>query len=280
MNFRAARRPPENLNYAKLTDLRLIMPENNLIVRPDDDLSPDYPILHRDTMQEMLSIFQDNIGDGSISTRELPRIKCPTGGGTTWHFETPDGEESARELEGLILAWRKGRVFWKTPEPSNKPPDCVSLDGFFGKGDPGGKCADCKYAQFGSSLKGGRGQACKQIRQMLIVRPGEVLPYLLSVPPTSLRNASQYFLMLVGRQIPFWGITTKIKLEKVQNEGVPYSRMIFYTGRRLSPQEAAIVKPYHVQMKQVLSPLTIDANDYSTDGEEPSQNTEGNEIPF
>jgi len=243
------------------------MPEKSLAKR-DDSASSQYPVLRADAMNQMLTIFRENIGSAGISTFELPRIKCPTGGETIWIIQTPEGAETAREIEGIVTAWRTGRAYWKKSIKaggSNRPPDCSSTDGFFGKGNPGGKCEDCPLAQFGSAPEGGRGQACKQVRQMLFLRPGEILPYLISVPPTSLRHASQYFLGLVGRQIPYWAVTTKIRLESATSEGGnKYAKMVFTVGRRLEGQEISIVKPYHEEMTQMLSPITIDNNDYTT----------------
>jgi hypothetical protein len=243
------------------------MPDKSLTKR-DDFASSQYPVLRADSMKQMLTVFRDNIGTARISTFELPRIKCPTGGETIWIVQTPEGTETTREIEGIVTAWKTGRAYWKTSIKAgggNRPPDCSSNDSFYGKGDPGGKCEDCPFAQFGSAPEGGRGQACKQVRQMLYLRPGEILPYLISVPPTSLRNASQYFLGLVGRQIPYWGVTTKIRLESATNEaGKRYARMVFTVGRRLEGPEVTILKPYHEEMEQMLSPITIDTNDYTT----------------
>jgi hypothetical protein len=241
---------------------------------PDTETGMEYPLLDATHMENMLKVFEENVGPNGVSEMELPRIKCPTGGQTTWMIQTADGEEALREIEGIVLSWRLARVFWRKSLDEQggrgvSPPDCVSRDGFYGVGDPGGKCSDCPYARFGSSSKG-RGQACKQMRQILLVRPGESLPHLLNVPPTSLRNASQYFLMLAGRQVPYWGVATKIRLERATNEnGVSYARLVFSAGRRLMPNELQVLHPYHEQMRQLLSPVTIESKDYTVIEEPP-----------
>ena len=225
----------------------------------------EYPILEPGQIAETLEIFKDNVGPGGISTLDLPRIKCPTGGDTTWLLPTLDGDQHEKEIEGIVLAWKPARLFWRksiAEGGSGKPPDCTSRDGFVGHGDPGGECAECPYAEFGSSSKG-RGQACKQVRQMLLVRPGEILPHLITVPPTSLRNAAQYFLRLLGLKIPFWGVTTKIRLERARNEAnIDYAKMTFLKGRLLTTEELAAIRPFHQQMKNMLDPVAIDHRDY------------------
>lgn len=229
----------------------------------------EYPILRASKMQEMLETFRDNAGPAGINSLDLPRIKCPSGGALSWLIPTLDGEEHVKEIEGIVLAWKSARLYWKKPLDEGggrRPPDCVSRDSFIGIGDPGGECAACPYAQFGSAPKG-RGQACKQIRQMLLVRPGEILPHLITVPPTSLRAASQYFLMLLGRQIPYWTVTTRIGLGRETNEsGIAYAKMEFLLGRQLGPTERQVLAPYHVQMKQMLDPVTVDTRDYTIAG--------------
>jgi len=245
------------------------MAEQNLTVLPPEET--EYPLLNPANMQNMLDIFRANVGSQGVSTLDLPRIKCTPGGGTIWVVKTLTGDESAKEIEGIILSWRTGRLYWQKTRNEGggkKPPDCVSKDGYIGVGNPGGTCADCPYSKFGSSQKGGRGQACKQIRQVLIVRPGEALPYLLTVPPTSLRGISQYFLMLWGRQVPYWGVTTKITLQPATSEGGDdYAKMQFAMGRMLNAQEVGVLKPYQARMSEMLAPMTVDTADYEVDDE-------------
>jgi hypothetical protein len=255
------------------------MPKKDLVVRPAEAevVTPEYPLLEAANMRDMLSVFRENVGDGGISTLELPRIQCPAGGALTWTIRTLEGEEDAKEIEGIVLSWRTARVYWEKPlgeGGGRRPPDCTSADGFFGVGRPGGKCIECPFAQFGSASKG-RGQACKQVRQMLLVRPGEFLPHMISVPPTSLRNASQYFLMLLGRQMPYWTVTTRLRLERTQNEdGIAYARILFSVGRRLTPGEQTVLRPYQQEMRQLLSPIEVDSTAYTVVEEEPAKPTE------
>jgi len=241
----------------------MIMPKNDLTVRPEDN---EYALLQPETMQHMLTVFQENLGTAGAASLDLPRIKAPSGGSLLWSIQTLDGEETAKQIEGIVLAWRPGRLYWakaRNEGGGKKPPDCISRDGFTGVGNPGGECNLCPFAKFGSSPKGGRGQACKQVRQLLLVRPGEVLPSLIAVPPTSLRAASQYFLMLASRQLSFWTVSTKISLEKASNEdGIEYARMTFRLGRLLSADEQRLLRPYQERMRSILNPLALDAADY------------------
>jgi len=142
----------------------------------------------------------------------------------------------------------------------------VSRDGIVGVGDPGGLCHTCPFAKFGSTSKGsGKGQACKQIRQLLLLQEDQILPSLITVPPSSLGPVRQYFIALLSRLIPHWGVVTKISLEKATNDaGIAYARMVFTAGRVLSPEERARLAPFQRQMKEMLRSIEDDGQSTDT----------------
>ena len=79
-----------------------------------------------------------------------------------------------RKLVGVILYHHFANAYW--PEGSeyddNVPPFCQSIDGMQGYGEPGGVCAACAFNQFGSTANGS-GKACKNMRQIYLLRSGE-----------------------------------------------------------------------------------------------------------
>ena len=235
-----------------------------------------YTILRPNTITDMLNVLHENIGASGIQMLDLPRISIPPGGSVIWNIQTPECEESPRIIEGVVVGWRNVRIFFNNAigvGGGKQPPDCISTNGSEGVGHPGGPCDLCPYSKFGSSSNG-KGQKCKQIRQLLIVRPEEMLPCLLNVPPTSLKSIGQYFIALSAKGIPYWGIITKIALEKAQNDdGMPFSRMSFLGGRVLDKREREILEPYHKQVEQMLAPAAIDGRDYTVEEEPPPPNT-------
>jgi hypothetical protein len=256
---------PRNTMETK-TEVSPIMNEATLaVVPPDAGAASEYPLLRSSSTQNLMDIFRENLGSAGVSTTDLQRIKAPTGGAMHWSISTLDGDETAKEIEGIVLAWRTARLYWQkgiNEGGGKKPPDCTSRDGFVGVGVPGGDCNRCPMAQFGSAQRG-HGQACKQVRQMLLVRPGELLPYLVSIPPTSLKAASQYFLQLAAKGLFYWGVTTKLRLERATNDdGIAYARVTFFVGSTLSPEEQERLMPFHRQMEKILAPVTVDARDY------------------
>jgi len=235
---------------------------------PGSEVIQPYPLLRQQGQQNILELIEENLGGQNFSVLNFPRIQMPSGGALIFREQTLSGEANDRELEGIMIAWRPARIFYREKfGGGRKPPDCTSKDGLVGIGDPGGRCSDCHYAQFGTATdtngKPASGQACKEIRQILLLRPDEILPHLLSVPPTSLKAFMQYSMHLLSARIPYWGVVSKLTLEKANNEGgIAYARIVFQLGKRLSNAEQSALYPYHRRMKEILVPSVIDASDY------------------
>lgn len=188
---------------------------------------------------------------------DLPRLRIPAGGGTTW--ELPTGE-ALKALDIIIIHRQLTRAYWPTPfDGSSEPPTCSSDDAVTGIGDPGGSCAACPYAQFGSS---GRGQACRLITRLFIAREPGQFPMLLSLPPTAAAAARQYIVnVLITTGLPYWGLRTTVALSRVQSSGgVTYSVPSFAAGRPLSPDELAEVEAMRSALIPALSTLRAGAD--------------------
>jgi hypothetical protein len=240
-------------------------------------LADRFPIMSPETNAEIQRTIAANIGPNGLAEGDLEKIKVPSGGGTAWSVPTIDGEEPFKELSGIVVAWRDARLYWRTgfAEQGKKrtPPDCSSKDGQWGVGDPGGACDSCPLAQYGSDPKGGRGQACKQVRQLLFLRDDQILPNIINVPPTSLKNAKQYFLRLASARIPYFSVVTKMRLERTANaDGTDYARILFATGDRLNSEERELMEPFASQMDAILHPLAVDVASYTPVEEESSEN--------
>jgi hypothetical protein len=198
-----------------------------------------------------------NLGESNIGLTDLGRIKIPAGGGTAWSVPEIGGEEIVRELSGVILVWRDVRMYWRLPiEQSDgaMPPDCYAPDARTGIGDPGGDCRSCRFAQFGSAAKGD-GQACKLVRQLFLLRPGNLLPDVVNLPAGSLKQVHEYLKRLAAKGRPCYSIITKIGLEKAKNsQGIEYSRATFTAGEPLPPEEVKCAKEYSGMLKAFVAP--------------------------
>lgn len=189
-----------------------------------------------------------NISGGGITDFDLPRVKISGGASPRWIVPTLDGEETLARIDGVIVFARDTRVYYKTAfgkGSGKQPPDCSSPDGVTGKGKPGGDCSKCPLAEYGSADEGA-GQACKQVKQIFVLRGDLLLPEVVSLPPTSLKGTRQFFLKLTTQGIPYYQAVIGIELEKAQNAGgIQYGKAVMKFVRRLTAEEAARAQQYH-----------------------------------
>ena len=234
------------------------------VVKKETAISP-FVIFNTD-IAEIREAMDANVGSTGLTAGDFERIKIPAGGGTAWTIQSLDGEEIVKELAGIIISWRDTRAYWSVPmeqSEGNTPPDCYSMDARTGTGAPGGDCHKCALAQFGSDPKSD-GQACKLIRQLFLIREENLLPEVVSLPPSSVRPARQYFLRLASKGVPCYSVVSKIGLEKTKNaQGIAYAKALLTAGGRLTPEETARAKAYATMIEPFLkaAPAMPIAND-------------------
>ncbi len=213
------------------------------------------------------AIDEEMDGLGSLP---FDRVKIPSGGGLA--FEIPgdddDTPESATEIVGVILDHHPVNAYWPAKYAGgNEPPACSSYDGKQGIDRETGaikECATCPYNQFGSDPATG-GKACKNLHRVYILREGNPVPLILSLPPTSLKGFRDYIgKRIVLKGLRCWQAITKITLKKEKSAGgISYSRAVFSFEGLLSGeaqlQAAAMRECVINQYRQV----SIDETDYT-----------------
>ena len=138
------------------------------------------------------AVEEEMDGLGSLP---FDRVKIPSGGGLAFEVPGEDDEnpESATEIIGVILDHHPVNAYWINKfAGGNEQPDCSSFDGKQGVERETGEikdCASCPYNQFGSDDKG---KACKNVHRVFILREGNPVPLVLSLPPTSLKYMRDY----------------------------------------------------------------------------------------
>lgn len=236
------------------------MPEN-----PTTALAPvNYAVM---TYQptDLAQIINDNLGGATIDPSMLDRVVVPSGGSTTWTVPTLEGEIETKTIEGILVGFTDPKAYWlKSMEETGggTPPDCSSIDGVIGVANtpdgPGGMCSTCPLNQWGSDPKGGKGKACKDMRNMFIVREGNILPMVVTLPPTSLAPMRQFMLRLASMGLHYTAATIKLELEKVKNDGgIWYAKVKPSLGQKLLPEQAAHMKQFAEAIKPVLQRVTV-----------------------
>lgn len=245
------------------------------------DLVPfkDYAIAQVD-QERLRETIQANLGGAQLTEFDLDRIKIPSGGGSAWEVPMLDGTDTAKEIVGVIAHHKTVRSYWKVSldeSGGGTPPDCSSPDNVWGYGDPGDQlrangttCADCPMAQFGSDERG-RGQACKESHLLFLLPPGELLPWVVSLPPTSLGNCKKFLARLTSKAVPFYSVMVALSLEKVKGQGVPdYAVAQMKMVERLSPEDTDRVKKLGVDYRQVFERVTVQDAGEAGAGREPA----------
>ncbi len=217
--------------------------------------------------EEVRAVLQANVGAGGMTLFDLDRVQVPSGNSTAWTIPTLDGGEAAKSFEGIIVHWTERRRYYAQAfEPGvNAPPDCYSDDCIYGKGTPGGDCARCPYNEWGTARnargEATKGKACGQYRFLFVLRAGDVLPTVVSVPPSSLKSARQYFLRLASKGMPYYGAVTKFELEK----GEIIASIKLSPVGTLSPAQRAEMEQYSKAIAPLLGQVQFENADFSSD---------------
>ena len=136
-----------------------------------------------------------------------------------------DPESPATSIEVVLVKANKGlsKVYYAKgyqEGAENTKPDCFSNDG--SKPDASVEepqsrsCAVCPHNQWGSKIgdNGGKGKACQDSKRLAIAQPDLINdPYLLRVPPASIKALSEYAVSLGKRGAEYNQVLTKIAFD-------------------------------------------------------------------
>ena len=196
-------------------------------------------------------------------TLTFPRVKIPSGGGLAFEVpgDDPENPDTEKEIVGVIVDHHPVNAYWADKYAgANNPPDCASIDGKVGVDLDGNRkpCNSCPMNEWGTA-EDGRGKACKNMHRVYILREGEMLPLLLTLPPTSLKNLSDYIaLRVVSKGMRSYGVVTKVSLKKAQNAGgISYSQAVFALAGKLAPAQVTAMADYSLGIKSMTRSIAI-----------------------
>jgi hypothetical protein len=240
-----------------------------------------------------LPVLSDDMGQALAEEMEglqlsFPRVKIPSGGGLAFEVpgDDPENPEAEKEIVGIIVDHHPVNAYWQNKySGANNPPDCSSMDGKVGIDADGNRkpCNSCPMNEWGTA-EDGRGKACKNMHRVYILREGEMLPLLLTLPPTSLKNISDYLgLRIVSKGLRSYGVVSKVSLKKAQNAGgINYSQAVFALAGKLAPAQAAAMAEYSKGIKVLTRQLTVDADEYiqPAGGDDDVDYGDSDDVPF
>jgi hypothetical protein len=219
------------------------------------------------------------------------RIKFPSGG--MMAFSVDDSDTLKPPVRAIIAVSQKARAFWPAKDTAGQPPLCSSPDGLAGIFDPGSEqvkaaagmearhpalntidaqkavgpweCASCPLAQWGSG--GGRGQACKSLRRLIVLVEGWTMPAIMTLPPTSVKAFDVYASACARTKGgAYFTQYTRIELAQETNgAGIKFSVAKFSADKPLTEAELSAVIDVRHQYAELVRFLGIVADDYATD---------------
>ena len=224
--------------------------------------------------EQALEVFQANMEGVEM---QFERIKMPSGGALAFEITDESGEtQYAKEIIGIILDHYPVNAYWLDAySGENNPPDCVANDGKTGvatteSGLTGGLCRNCQMNQWGTDPQQdgsmGKGKACKNLHRVYFLPEGSVFPFLIALPPTSLKLFHDYVRKLTNKMKPCYSVVTKVKLQKAKSGGgIEYSQVVFGKAAEFAPPVVMGIREIIEQLKPAMRAQRIDATDYDVD---------------
>ena len=179
-------------------------------------------------------------------------------------------EDAVESIEGVVIFSQKVRGFWVE---GTRAPICSSTDARHGVVSPEGQeqlnwtqmeCAKCPLNRFGSNPMKGNDNWCKEMRRLFIVGQDDSLPFLLTLPPTSIGNFDSYASALVAnKKAP--GLlfhVTKIELEPAESNGFKYAKAKFSRSDGVDMGTVLQLRQMRDKVVKVAQELDVEGDEY------------------
>jgi hypothetical protein len=220
-----------------------------------------------------------------------PRIKLPSGGLDV--FITGDGDTLKPGFDAIIAVSQMARAYWPIKSANGLPPLCSSADSAVGwlamspdkeqvraalsatgrhpglmnlDADHTGPyaCDRCPLSGWATAPDGGRGQACKALRRLVLLIDGWTTPAILTLPPTSCKAWDLYASSRArtpGQS--YFTVRTRFDLERKSNAaGTQYSVVKLSVSAPLTEAETAAVLGIREQYADLVRSMEIEPAEY------------------
>ena len=176
-----------------------------------------FPLLSE--TDEVLELARTNLGeDERLTFEDLDVLHAPGGAATQWALPTAEGERQVEHIVGVIILHKKANTYWAKPYEETgggTSPDCYSVDGKAGIGDPGGACAVCPMNRFTGDPPR---KPCREVKNLLIAAHDRLMPLVIRVSPGSLKPVGTYFRRLINDRRRHHEVVTRFSLNVARNE--------------------------------------------------------------
>jgi hypothetical protein len=182
----------------------------------------------------------------------------------TQTFTDPLGK-TYDEIRGVAVFKQKIRGWWKKGE---KVPLCSSFDCVTGI-DRDGKqrpCVGCPQNEWGSAPtedgEARKGKACKEMRRAFFIPSEQIVPIVVSFPPTSIGPWDDFFSARITQGISDLAAEVAITLVPATANGFDYSVVKLKSGAKVAPKDLLEFNKVRKQFSTVWEREEITADDY------------------
>ena len=145
-------------------------------------------------------------------------------------------------------------------------------------------CENCPYNQYNTAVNQAgqqtKGKACKNMRRIYFMMDSDPNIYLLTVPPTSLKDVNKQLKKILSGGTPYTGLVVNFKLEKAKNaNNIEYSKAVIEKAGMLPPMAAATAKELRRQIKEKYQSMTITLDDYTPADQTAPRKGSGIDVP-
>ena len=203
---------------------------------------------------------------GVLTRSMLGTIQIANGGACCFKVKEPGADEATpgiQAIDGMILAFHPTNVLWGSDygrREQGEMPKCRSMDGVTGTILETGEirqCASCPHNRFVDGRK-----QCTNEMQLYIMREGDLVPMLFSLPPTAMKYFNKYLVRCrLTERVPMFSVVTRITLKNEQGQSGEYSVPVFTPVGKLPREEAARMKDYALAFAEAAQRSGIQADE-------------------
>lgn len=215
----------------------------------------------------------------------IPRWKVNKERGLFYHSLT---EEEKRVLIINPLLSKAVRALWNNEDlPICSSQNCEA--GVERETQEEKSCLSCVNAQFGSASQG-KGQACKQSFLVMAVKKESLEPFIIAIPPTSLKLVGEYFQKLAAQKTRPREVYAELRLKEAASSGFKYQLITWDVGEKIEADRLGeldtLVASYHATFSEAV--VERDEQVGETEEQEPETKVSGaqrfkkddDDIPF
>ena len=208
---------------------------------------------------------------GVLTRSMLGTIQIANGGACCFKVKEPGADEATpgvQAIDGMILAFHPTHVMWGSEygkREQGEMPICRSMDGVTGTILETGEIRQCDSCPHNKFVDGHK--QCTNKMQLYIMREGDLVPMIFSLPPTSLKYFTKYLVNCrLSQRVPMFSVVTRITLRNEQGQSGEYSVPVFTPIGKLPKDEAKRMSQYAQEFAAVAQRSGIQADDLTGEG--------------